>query len=201
MRSLRAARVLLREVLVPESVIAEPEVEFELRMLESVEVELLIVELELFGLVEVLPDDVEGAVIVLASVERPVLGVVDIVPEVEPVLGVVDIVLEPVDPVGAAEPGLVVPVLDGVVAVGLVEDGAVLVPLVLPEEVCACAMPTAPISAAIEAAAVRDLENLIIGRLLFERLKNELLGAPLLRRRRGTPWTASSAIEVPKADG
>lgn len=102
------------------------------------------------------PDDIEGVVTVLASVARPVPGVVDIVPEVEPVL-------EPVEPVGAAEPGLVVPVEDGVVAVGLVDDGPVPVPLVPPGEVCACAIPTAPIRAAMEAAAVRDLENLIIG--------------------------------------
>lgn len=162
LRSLRAARVLLREVLVPESDIDEPEVELELLMLEP----------ELLGVVDVLPDEVEGVVIVLASVERPVLGVVDIVPEVEPVLGGVDIVpevdpvlgvvavvLEGLEPVGAAEPGFVVPVDDGVVAVGLVVDGLVLV---APGDVCACAKPTAPIRAAIEAAAVRDLENLII---------------------------------------
>ena len=164
LRSLRAGRAV-RGVLIDESDMADPDVDFEVDMLESVDPELL-------GLVAVepllVPDEVEGVVIVLASVDRPVLGVVDIVPDVEP-LGVVDIVpevepvLEPVDPVGAAEPGLVVPVDDGVVAVGLVDDGPVLVPLVPPGEVCACAMPTAPISAAIEATVVRDLENLIIG--------------------------------------
>ena len=164
LRSLRAGRAV-RAVLIDESDMADPDVDFEVDMLESVDPELL-------GLVAVepllVPDEVEGVVIVLASVDRPVLGVVDIVPDVEP-LGVVDMVpevepvLEPVDPVGAAEPGLVVPVDDGVVAVGLVDDGPVLVPLVPPGEVCACAMPTAPISAAIEATVVRDLENLIIG--------------------------------------
>ena len=164
LRSVRAGRAV-RGVLIDESDMADPDVDFEFDMLESVDPELL-------GLVAVepllVPDEVEGVVIVLASVDRPVLGVVDIVPEVEP-LGVVDIVpevepvLEPVDPVGAAEPGLVVPVDDGVVAVGLVDDGPVLVPLVPPGEVCACAMPTAPISAAIEATVVRDVENLIIG--------------------------------------
>ena len=143
----------MRGVLIDESDMADPDVDFEFDMLESVNPELL-------GLVAVepllVPDDVEGVVIILVSVDRPVLGVVDIVPEVEPVL-------EPVDPVGAAEPGLVVPVDDGVVAVGLVDDGPVLVPLVPPGEVCACAMPTAPISAAIDATVVRDVENLIIG--------------------------------------
>ncbi|MEO6410691.1 MAG: hypothetical protein ABIO45_18330 [Burkholderiaceae bacterium] len=116
----------------------EPDDEFELLMLDP---ELLV------------PDDVEGVVIVLASVERPVLGGVAIVPEVAPVF-------EPVEPVGAAEPGLIVPVDDGVVAVGLVDDGLVLAPL---GEVWACAMPTAPIRAAMEATVVRVFESLIIG--------------------------------------
>ena len=171
MRSLRAARVPL-DVLVDESDIVEPEVE------------LLMLEPDVLGrVVDIVPDEVDGVVIVLASVERPVLGVVDIVPEVEPVLGVVDIVpevepvlggvdivLEPVDPVGAAEPGLVVPVDDGPGAVGLVDDGPVLVPPVLVPpvlvppvlpDVCACAMPMPAIRAAAEAAAVSDLENFI----------------------------------------
>lgn len=177
MRSLRAARVLLRGVLMPESDIDEPEDELELFMLEP----------ELLGVVDVLPDEVDGGVIVLASVERPVLGVVDIVPEVDPVLGVVDIVLDPVEPVGAAEPGSVVPVDEGVVAVGLVVEGAVLVLPVLPGDVCAWAMPMPAIRAEIEAAAMRDLENLIIGILLFERLKTLLARRIFLRQRRARP--------------
>ena len=174
----------------PESDIVEPEDELELFMLEP----------ELLGVVDVLPDEVDGGVIVLASVERPVLGVVDIVPEVDPVLGVVDIVpevdpvlgavdivLDPVEPVGAAEPGSVVPVDEGVVAVGLVVEGAVLVLPVLPGDVCAWAMPMPAIRAEIEAAAMRDLENLIIGILLFERLKTLWRAACFLRQRRARP--------------
>ena len=188
----------------PESDIVEPEDELELFMLEP----------ELLGVVDVLPDEVDGGVIVLASVERPVLGVVDIVPEVDPVLGVVDIVpevdpvlgavdivLDPVEPVGAAEPGSVVPVDEGVVAVGLVVEGAVLVLPVLPGDVCAWAMPMPAIRAEIEAAAMRDLENLIIGILLFERLKTLLARRIFFATTTGTPWTANAAIVVPKPDG
>ena len=165
MRSARAARVL-RGVLMVESDMLEPDDDFEVDMLESVELGLLVPEPLLLGLIEdepvLLPDDVDGAVIVLASVERPVLGVAGMAGVVAPVLG--RVVLDPVEPVGAAEPGFTVPVVDGVVAVGLVDDGLVLasVDVLLPDEVCACAIPTAPISAAMEAAAVRDLDNLII---------------------------------------
>ncbi|MEO7151095.1 MAG: hypothetical protein ABIX46_05215 [Burkholderiaceae bacterium] len=88
---------------------------------------------------------VDGVVIVLASVVRRVLGVVGMP------LFVVD------EPVGAADPGTVVPVVDGFCAVGLVVDGLpVALPVAPPVEVWAWANPTAPTRAAIEAAAVSD---------------------------------------------
>ena len=110
-----------------ESFIVEP-VLFGLRMVDP-EVLGRLVPLSVAVLLLV-PDEVDGVVMVLASVERPVLGMVGVVPlDMLPLLPVDD-------PVGAAEPGLVVPVVDGVVAVGLVDDGPVPVaPAAPPGEV------------------------------------------------------------------
>ena len=140
MRSLRAGRIvpllelleLLELLLMVESFIVEPEL-FGLRMVEPevlgrlVPVVLVLLSV---GVLLLMPDEVDGVVdgvvMVLASVERPVLGMVGVVPlDMLPLLPVAD-------PVGAAEPGLVVPVVDGVVAVGLVDDGPVPVALVVP---------------------------------------------------------------------
>ena len=140
MRSLRAGRIvpllelleLLELLFMVESFIVEPEL-FGLRMVEPevlgrlVPVVLVLLSV---GALLLMPDEVDGVVMVLASVERPVLGMVGVVPlDVLPLLPVDD-------PVGAAEPGLVVPVVDGVVAVGLVDDGPVPVaPVAPPAEV------------------------------------------------------------------
>jgi hypothetical protein len=115
-----------------------------------------------------LPEEVDGVVIVLASVERPVLAVPFVLDEgdiVLLVLGEVDIV--PVlfgdvpERVAPVVLGFAVPLGAGVVAVGLAVDGLwlavsdVLVP-VLPA-VCAWARPM--VRAAM-AAAVREVESL-----------------------------------------
>ena len=115
-----------------ESFIVEP-VLFGLRMVDPEVLGRLVPVVPVLLSVAVLllvPDEVDGVVMVLASVERPVLGMVGVVPlDMLPLLPVDD-------PVGAAEPGLVVPVVDGVVAVGLVDDGPVPVaPAAPPGEV------------------------------------------------------------------
>ena len=133
MRSLRAGRIvplveLLELLFMFESFIVEP-VLFGLRMVDPEGLGRLVPVVPVLLSVAVLllvPDEVDGVVMVLASVERPVLGTVGVVPlDMLPLLPVDD-------PVGAAEPGLVVPVVDGVVAVGLVDDGPVPVALVAP---------------------------------------------------------------------
>ena len=155
----------------------------ELVMLEPVLLPLVLLPLVLLPLRVVLlllmpEDDVDGVVVVFASVERSVLGVVlplDIVPvlgdvvDMLPLLGdVVDMlpVLGDVVDMLPVLPGLVVPVGEAVVDDGLVVDGLVLVVPdgvvpegVVPEEVWAWARLTAPTRAAIEAAAVKVLEN------------------------------------------
>lgn len=109
-----------------------------------------------------LPEEVDGVVMVFASVERPVF-------EVAPLLGAVDIVpgLPDIVPdcVVAGALGLVVPLGDAVLAVGLAVDGPwlavseLLAPglPVLPV-LWACARPT--VRAAIAAAAVKVVEIL-----------------------------------------
>ena len=150
-------------------------------------------------------DDVDGVVVVFASVERSVLGVVlplDIVPvlgdvvDMLPVLGdVVDMLplLGDVVDMLPVLPGLVVPVGEAVVDDGLVVDGLVLVVPdgvvpegVVPEEVWAWARLTAPTRAAIEAAAVKVLENFMRG-LLFERLRKDVCLAATWRTG-FSPW-------------
>lgn len=131
---------LLELLFMVESFIVEPEL-FGLRMVEPevlgrlVPVVLVLLSV---GVLLPMPDEVDGVVdgvvMVLASVERPVLGMVGVVPlDMLPLLPVDDPLVEPlVEPVGAAEPGLVVPVVDGVVAVGLVDDGPAPVAPVAP---------------------------------------------------------------------
>ena len=136
MRSLRAGRIvplvelleLFELLFMLESFIVDP-VLFGLRMVDPEVLGRLVPVVPVLLSVAVLllvPDEVDGVVMVLASVERPVLGIGGVVPlDMLPLLPVDD-------PVGAAEPGLVVPVVDGVVAVGLVDDGPVPVALVAP---------------------------------------------------------------------
>ena len=140
-------------------------------------------------------DEVDGVVIVFASVERPVLGVV-LPLDMLPVLGAVvllpldmllPLLVELPDDVVPAVPGVVVPVGDAVD-----DDGLVLVvpDEVLPEEVWACARLTAPTRAAIEAAAVKVLENFMRG-LLFERLRKDVCLAATRRTGLSRPGTSN----------
>lgn len=154
----------------------------ELVMLEPVPLPLVLLPLRVVLLL--MPEDeVDGVVIVFASVERPVLGVV-LPLDMLPVLGAVvllpldmllPLLVELPDDVVPAVPGVVVPVGEAVDDDGLVVDGLVLVvpDEVLPEEVWAWARLTAPTRAAIEAAAVKVLENFMRG-LLFERLRKDV---------------------------
>lgn len=162
MRSLRAARMVPLD-----------DVPDELFMSELVMLEPVVLLLPLRVVLLLMPEDeVDGVVIVFASVERPVLGAVLPLDRVLPLLVVVpDDVVPPL-------PGRVVPVGEAVDDDGLVVDGLVLVvpdevPDEVPGEVCAWARLTAPTRATIE-AAVRALENFMRG-LLFERLRKGAL--------------------------
>ena len=167
----------------------------ELVMLEPVLLPLVLVPLRVVLLLLMPEDDVDGVVVVFASVERSVLGVVlplDIVPVLGDVVDMLPVLGDVVDMLPVL-PGLVVPVGEAVVDDGLVVDGLVLVVPdgvvpegVVPEEVWAWARLTAPMRAAIEAAAVKVLENFMRG-LLFERLRKDVCLAATWRTG-FSPW-------------